>query len=133
MGVAEVTFERLSNAYRRSSDSIVDQPHRLCAGFGGERHRQLQADLGLRRQQLPASLDIIMDKFGGAGNRVARRLDPSSRLAHQELRQLLVACHSVTPHNAGGSSCSPSAGVMSVHAKSSPVNSSGSPVARASA
>jgi hypothetical protein len=44
-----------------------------------------------------------------------------------------ASTRSFRPHNAIGSSYSPSAGAMSVRAKSAPLNSSGSPWARASA
>ena len=55
-----MAFEGLAGADRRGAHCVVDEPDRLCAGFRSERHGQLQADLGLGRQQRAASLDLCL-------------------------------------------------------------------------
>jgi hypothetical protein len=65
--VAEVALEGLSDADRRSPYHVVNQPDRLGAGLRRKGYRQLQTDLGLRRQQLAASLDFLIGKLRSSG------------------------------------------------------------------
>ena len=74
--VAEVALERPVLTERRRADGVVDEPDRLGAGLGRETGRELQADLGVTRQQLAAALDLGEGLARGRMKRVAGRRRP---------------------------------------------------------
>ena len=68
----------------------MTKPHRLGAGLGREAGRELEADLGLARQQGTGALDLGIGLARRGMQGVARRIDPRLCLAELELRQLLL-------------------------------------------
>src|SRR6266436_4079927 len=91
VGIAKVTLKRISQANRRGAGNIVDETHGFGTGLSGERYRELQADLGLQREQRTTSFDIGEGEFGGAVKCVARSLDAGCGLAELKLCELLLA------------------------------------------